>query len=129
METPSIYSVVLYISPTSFHRFLSYHFENLIISYHLENKNNSALRTYRLGTELIKEIQSYDLLGLKNNCLWRNRERTETGGGASIKACSMIIWAMVVPIVTFAFELWVLNYEDMTYRRFSNLCCAQNPTF
>ena len=34
-------------------------------------------------------------------------------GGLSIKACGMIFWAMAVPSVTFACELWVLTDEDI----------------
>ena len=96
-----------------------------------ENRHNSAPRTYRLGTDLIKEDQNYDHIGLRNNCQWQNKERivlkiskgrnalnAASGlglkpGGLTIKACSMIVWAMVVPIVTFACELWVLNDEDI----------------
>ena len=95
------------------------------------NKTNSNHRMYRLGEDPIKETQSYDHLGLKNNCMWQNKERTiekiskgrkalnaASGlglkpGGLSIKACGMIFWSLVIPIITFACELWILNDEDI----------------
>ena len=95
------------------------------------NKINASHRTYRLGSGVIKEMQSYDHLGLKNNSIGQNKDRilekiskgrkalnAASGlglkpGGLSIKACSMIFWALVVPIVTFASELWVLCDEDI----------------
>ena len=96
-----------------------------------ENRINATFRTYRLGNEVIKEAQSYDHLGLKNNSTGQNRERivekiskgrkalnAAVGlglkpGGLSIKSCSLIFWSLVVPILTFACELWVLNDEDI----------------
>ena len=96
-----------------------------------ENKNNSKFRTYKLGDDPIKETNSYDHLGLKNNCLWHNRERiiekiskgrrtlnAASGiglkpGGLTMKACGLVFWAMVVPVVTFACELWVIKDEDI----------------
>ena len=96
-----------------------------------ENKCNSKYRMYKLGPDRIKEARSYDHLGLKNNCLWQNKERTiekiakgrkalnaAAGlglkpGGLSIKACGMIFWSLVIPIITFACELWVLTDDDI----------------
>ena len=98
---------------------------------HKENKINSQHRYYRLGKEVIKESISYDHLGLKNNCLLDNTERTKEKiskgrkalnaaaglglkpGGLSIRACGLIFWSMVVPIITFASEMWVLSDEDV----------------
>ena len=95
------------------------------------NKTNSNHRMYKLGEDPIKETQSYDHLGLKNNCMWQNKERTiekiskgrkalnaASGlglkpGGLSIKACGMIFCSLVIPIITFACELWILNDKDI----------------
>ena len=86
---------------------------------------------YRLGDAPIKETHRYDHLGLKNNIFWQNKERiTEKiskgrktlnaasglglkPGGFTIKACGMIFWAMVVPAITFACELCVLDDDDI----------------
>ena len=88
-----------------------------------ENKNNSKFCTYKLGNDPIKETYSYDYLGLKNNCLRHNKERitkkiskgrrtlnAASGiglklGPLTFKACGMVFWAMIVPVVTFACEL------------------------
>ena len=96
-----------------------------------ENNVNSKFRNYKLGSEPIKETHSYDHLGLKNNALGQNKERIKEKiskgrkvlnaasglglkpGGLTIKACGMIFWAMVVPVITFACELWVLDDEDI----------------
>ena len=34
-------------------------------------------------------------------------------GGITIHACSILFWAMIVPIITFSCELWVLNDNDI----------------
>ena len=96
-----------------------------------ENKTNSKFRSYKLGNDPIKETNSYDHLGLKNNCLRQNRERiTEKiskgrralnaasgiglkPGGLTMKACGMVFWAMIVPVVTFACELWIISDDDI----------------
>ena len=70
-------------------------------------------------------------LGLKNNSLWQNKgritEKISKGRkalnaasglglkprGLTIRACGMIFWAMVVPIITFACELWIMDDEDI----------------
>ena len=96
-----------------------------------ENNINSKNRTYMLGKEKIKECTEYDHLGLKNNNMGNNRVRTTEkiskgrktlnaasglgvkSGGLTIKACGMLFWAMVIPTVTFASELWVMNDDDI----------------
>ena len=95
-----------------------------------ENLENSKYRTYKLGNDRIKEETSYDHLGLKNNVFGKSQERTmekvskgrkalnaASGlglkqGGLTIRACSLLFWSMVVPIITFASELWVMKDED-----------------
>ena len=70
-------------------------------------------------------------MDLKNNCLWQNKEcinekigkgrkalNAAAGlglkpDGLSIKACGKIFWSLVVPIITFACELWILNDDDI----------------
>ena len=96
-----------------------------------ENKNNSKYRTYRLGKDVIKEAVNYDHLGLRNNCLGNSNERTSEQirkgrkalnavaglglkpGGLSVNACGIIFWAMVIPIIAFACELWVMDDDDI----------------
>ena len=95
------------------------------------SKLNSPHRYYKLGRDVIKEASSYDHLGLKNNAFRMNTERTKERiskgrkalnaasglglkpGGLTMQACGMIFWSMIIPIITFASELWVLNGEDV----------------
>ena len=96
-----------------------------------EQKQNAALRVYRLGSEPIKEQTKYEHLGLVNYVNESENDRTlqkiKKGrkalnaaagiglkpGGLTISACSILFWAMVVPIITFASELWVINDNDV----------------
>ena len=88
-------------------------------------------RTYKLGKSHIKEQTEYDHLGLKNitksSYTARTIEKVKKGrrtlnaaaglglkpGGLSMHACSILFWAMIIPIVTFASELWILSDEDI----------------
>ena len=106
-----------------------------------EHRRNSQDRVYRLGPDNIKEKVEYDHLGLKN-CISGNndvriKEKISKGrkalnaaaglglkpGGLTIKACSIIFWSMVIPILTFASELWVMNDDDInlieSFQRYS----------
>ena len=96
-----------------------------------ESAVNSKYRMYRLGKDRIKEETSYDHLGLKNNSLGKGYERTAEKiskgrkalnaasglglkpGGLTIKACSLLFWSMVIPITTYACELWVMSDEGI----------------
>ena len=73
----------------------------------------------------------YDHVGLKNDITGMNNERinkkvskgrralhTASGiglkpGGITIKACCLIYWKIVIPIITFASELWILDEYDI----------------
>ena len=93
-----------------------------------EHRRNTQYRYYKLGNDRIKEEVDYDHLGLKNNCMGQNITRIKElkrkalnaasglglkSRGLTIKACGKLFWAMVVPIMTFASELWVLSDEDI----------------
>ena len=96
-----------------------------------ESKTTSKYRIFRLGKSQVKERNVYDHVGLKNCSKGDSTERTiekvckgrkalnaSSGlglkkGGLSIKACSILYWAMIVPIVTFASELWVMKDDDL----------------
>ena len=96
-----------------------------------DNKINSQYRMYKLGGEKVKEQDSYEHLGLMTfnqpNCNIRTKDKVGKGrralsaasgigiknGGVSMKACNTIFWSMIVPIITFAAELWILNDTDV----------------
>ena len=88
-------------------------------------------RQYILGNERVKELVEYDHVGLKN-CTgndFSNRtiDKVKKGrktlnaasgiglkrGGLSMKACSFIFWSLIIPVTTFASELWVLKDNDV----------------
>ena len=92
---------------------------------------NAVQRIYRLGKDQIKEQIRYEHLGLLNfvNESGNDRilEKIRKGrkalnaaasiglkpGGLTIHACSILFWAMVLPIITFSCELWVINDNDV----------------
>ena len=96
-----------------------------------ESKVNSRYREYRLGPDRVLEKETYDHVGLKccvrKNYSERTLEKIQKGrkalnassgigikpGGVSMKACSLLFWSLIVPIVTFASELWVLKDQDI----------------
>ena len=96
-----------------------------------ENESNAKDRVYRLGQEKVVEKKNYDHVGLKNCVCMDSSARTEekvakgrkalcasTGigirvGGLPQKVCCFIYWSIVVPIITYAAELWVMSESDI----------------
>ena len=96
-----------------------------------ENCNNAMDRSFKLGKDPVRERKTYDHVGLKN-CVCndyseRVLEKVSKGrkalysitglgiksGGLSMKVCCMIYWTIIIPTVTFASELWVMNDADI----------------
>ena len=96
-----------------------------------ENDRNSKDRFYKLGKERVYEKKTYDHVGLKN-CIsgdfsTRIDEKISKGrkalcastgigiktGGLTQKLCCFIYWTIIVPIITYAAEMWVLNDHDI----------------
>ena len=91
----------------------------------------SQHRHYLLGNERVKEAGEYDHVGLKTCTGGDNSNRTiekikkgrttlnaASGiglkrGGLTMRVCSFLFWSLIVPIVTYASELWVLKDEDV----------------
>ena len=96
-----------------------------------ETKNNSRYRTFNLRGKQVKELPSYDHVGVKctilNNSIERTTERISKGrkafnaassigikrNGLSTSACNLIFWNMIIPIVTYGAELWVMGNKDI----------------
>ena len=92
-----------------------------------ERKVNSKQRFYRLGKAQVKERDLYDHVGVKvsvtGNDNVRTSEKISKGRkalnaatslgikryGLTMQACSTIFWCMIIPIVTYGSELWVLD--------------------
>ena len=94
------------------------------------NSNNSKFRTFRLGSEAVKEKPTYDHVGVKMRVFSDNTARVEekiskgrktlnaTSGlglrknGLTMRTYNVIFWQVVVPPVTFGSEVWVLSEKD-----------------
>ena len=116
-----------------------------------EGKVNANERIYRLGPDQVKERASYDHVGLKccvYNCyVERTEDKIKKGrkalnaasglglkpGGLSMKACSLLFWSLIVPIVTFSSELWVLKDRDLEvidkFQRYAGRRVQRFPLF
>ena len=99
-----------------------------------EGKGERALgiknRMYKLGNDRVTERFEYDHVGIKA-CILKNNSRVEEKvakgrralnaasglgirrNGLSISTCNMIFWTIVIPIITFGCELWVLQEDDI----------------
>ena len=104
-----------------------------------EARRNAQYREYRLVKERVNEKRTYDHLGLKS-CTHdqsiRVIEKIRKGrkvfnmasglglkpGRLTIKTCSLLFWSMIIPIVLYASELWILKDNDIgildTFQRY-----------
>ena len=94
-------------------------------------KKYSKYRQYKMGTDRVVEKITYDHVGLKNCSNGCYLERTEEKiskarkalcaisgigfkpGGVTMRVCDFIFSTVIIPILTFAAELWVLKEQDI----------------
>ena len=94
------------------------------------NLSNSKLRVFRLGLERVKEMETYDHVGVKMSIFNYSSARVEekiskgrktlnasTGlgirkNGLNMSTCNLIFWQVVVPTVTFGSEVWICSEKD-----------------
>ena len=114
-----------------------------------EHERGVKYRNFALDGEKVPERTEYDHLGIKN-CLFQNsmprtEERISSGRrafnavtsigihkrGISMKACSVIFWSIIVPIVTYGSELWVLSSSEIEeirkFQRYVGRRCQRFP--
>ena len=114
-----------------------------------EHTKGAKYRNFSLDGEKIPEKVEYDHLGIKN-CLFQNSEpRTEDRisrgrrafnaitsigihkKGITMSACSIIYWAIIVPIVTYGSEIWVLSSGEIEelrkFQRYVGRKCQRFP--
>ena len=95
-----------------------------------EAKRNSKDRSFLLGKKKVKEKVEYDHVGVKcclfSNYLPRTEDRISRGRrafhaissigikdkGVNMSVCTTIFWAIIMPIVTYGAELWVLQPDE-----------------
>ena len=100
-----------------------------------ENKRGKKHRVFKLGPQKVPEKCAYDHVGVKN-CLFgdfseRVTERISKGrrcfnalsslgikkSGITMKTCATLFWSIVIPVVTFGSELWVLKGHEIELLR------------
>ena len=95
-----------------------------------ENARNSKYRQFSLGRERVKERVSYDHVGVRACIEHDNEDRVKdkiSSGrralnaasslgirkkGLNMASCNLIFWMIIVPIITFGSEIWVLTDKD-----------------
>ena len=88
-------------------------------------------RVFKLGKECVHEKLEYDHVGIKACVRYDDNERVSekigkgrralnvTSGigirksGITMKTCNLIFWTIVMPIITFGGELWMINDKEI----------------
>ena len=95
-----------------------------------EFKKGTKYRNFKIGSDKVKESTEYDHVGIKN-CLFNNfmprtEDRIRKGRrafnaitcvgirkrGLSMKVCARLFWSIIVPILTYGSEIWVLRGDE-----------------
>ena len=114
-----------------------------------ENTRGMKYRNFCLGREKVPEKTTYDHVGIKcclfNNYTPRTEERISKGrrafnavastgikkGGISMSVCSVLYWSIVIPIVTYRCEVWVLRGDEVEmlrkFQRYIGRRCQRFP--
>ena len=110
--------------------------------YKAEDKRNSLYRVYRVGNDKVHEKTQSDLVGFKAitngeysegiiDKVKKGRKTLNAAsglglrrGGLPMKTCSLMFWNIVVPIVTYASELWIMGEKEIeildNFQRYSS---------
>ena len=114
-----------------------------------EHDRGSKFRNFSLGGEKVPERIEYDHVGIKN-CLYSNNmprtlDRISKArrafnavaslgikkGGINMSTCSILYWSIIVPIVSYGSELWVLKGEEIAeirkFQRYIDRRCQRYP--
>ena len=114
-----------------------------------EAERNAKFRNFKLGKDKVKEKVEYDHVGVKN-CLFgnftnRTEDRISRGRrafnsvtsigikkkGVCMSVCTTIFWAIIMPIVTYGSELWVLRGNETEllhkFQRYVGRRCQRFP--
>ena len=108
-------------------------------------------RFYPLGSEKVPEKTHYDHVGIKNcnggvytertiNKISKSRKALSAAlalgierGGLSMRACNVIYWCLIIPILTYGAELWVLKLSDIEaldkYQRYAGKRIQRFPKY
>ena len=114
-----------------------------------ENTENSKERIFKLGPGRIPERQEYDHVGIKASInednesrvaerICKSRRSLNAASGLGIRknrlnmiTCNIIFWTIIVPILSFGCEMWVLTERDkeniMAFQRFAGRGNSASP--
>ena len=106
-----------------------------------EHRIGAENRVFKMGTSRVKERLTYDHVGVKTCALGDTHVRTEEKvtkarkvlnmstsmgikrGGLNLETCNLIFWTVVVPVLCFGCEVWVLKQKDedllMAFQRYA----------
>ena len=115
-----------------------------------EHKKGKKFRVFKLGKDKIPDTTEYDHVGVKdclfNNYMPRTEDRMSKGMrvfhsimGAGIRkkalnmmACSAMYWSIIIPIVTYGSEVWVLKGDEIEslckFQRYVGRKCQRYPS-
>ena len=114
-----------------------------------QHEKGAKFRNFSLGGEKVPEREEYDHVGIKN-CLYNNfmprtLDRISKGRrafnavtslgikrrGITMSMCSTIYWSIIIPIVTYGSELWVLKGDEIEelrkFQRYIGRRCQRFP--
>ena len=114
-----------------------------------EHDRGAKYRNFTLGSGKVPELVEYDHVGIKNclfdNTMPRTMDRISRGrrafnavaslgikkNGINMSTCSTLFWSIIVPIVTYGCELWVLKGEEIEelrkFQRYIGRRCQRYP--
>ena len=113
-----------------------------------EHKKGKKFRTFRLGPDKVNETIEYDHVGVKNCLFGKYSARTEeriskarrafnsilNAGikrkGLNMAVISSLYWSIIVPIVTYGSEVWVMKGEEIdALRKFQRYVGRRSQRF
>ena len=114
-----------------------------------EHEVGVKYRNFSLGNSKVPEESMYDHVGIKNclfgNTMPRTMDRISKGrrafnavaslgikkNGINMSTCSILYWSIIVPIVTYGSELWVLKGDEIgelrKFQRYIGRRCQRYP--
>ena len=114
-----------------------------------EAKSNAKFRNFSLGNGKVKDRREYDHVGVKNCLFGNSMARTEDkisrgrrafntitsigikSKGVCMAICTTVFWTIIIPIVTFGSELWILRPDEIDllrkFQRYVGRRCQRFP--
>ena len=113
----------------------------------MNTSEGKKYHNFALGVEKVREEEEYDHDGIKcclfNNYYPRMKDRVSKGKrailGAGIRkkgfnmaTCSALYWSIIIPIITYGSEIWVMKNDGIEclrkFRRYVGRKCQRFPS-